>query len=694
MILKIKNTFGVTILSLIITFTSTVLSSESPTESGPYVSSRRECIEDRMKDNLIPRKVLFGNPDKTGVQLSPDGQYISYLAAKDGVLNIFIAPTDNIKNVKIITDDKKRGIRTYFWLFDKKHIAYLQDDKGNENFQLYIKNIYTFKTICLTDNPKSRVGLLKINHKKPNEIVYSLNDRDPSYFDIYHINISTAKKTLIFKNTNYGDVVIDEELQLRFVSEPTKDGGSKIYRVGPKHEMTLFLEIPKENIMTTGIIGFDESGKNIYITDSLSTDTSKLSIWNLESGEKKVIHHDLKTDIGGILKHPKTKALEAVRINYLQNNWHILDKSVQEDFDYLQGLNKGELNISSRTLEDNRWIISFSSDTYPTSFYLYDRKKKEIKFLFSNNKALENYQLSPMHPVVIKSRDGLDMVNYLTIPHDKLDKNGKKSAEPLPMVLMVHGGPSARDHWGYNPYHQWLADRGYAVMSVNYRGSTGFGKSFFNKGTGEWAAKMHDDLIDSVNWAIDQKIADKNKVGIFGGSYGGYATLVGLTFTPEVFCCGVDLVGPSNLVTLLNTIPPYWKAHLSALIRTIGGDPRTEEGRKVLESKSPLNYIENIKKPLLIGQGAHDPRVKQSESDQIVAAMKKKSIPVTYVLYSDEGHGFARPENRMSFNAIMEQFLAQNLGGKFEPITDDFKNSSIEIVTGKNLVKVQRYLSQ
>ena len=286
-----------------------------------------------------------------------------------------------------------------------------------------------------------------------------------------------------------------------------------------------------------------------------------------------------------------------------------------------------------------------------------------------------------MYPVEVKTRDGLTLVCYLSIPYQSDTKLNGHPDNPLPMVLFVHGGPWARDSWGYNSYHQWLSNRGYAVLSVNYRGSTGFGKNFINAGNKEWAGKMHDDLIDAVNWAINEKIADKENIAIMGGSYGGYATLVGLTFTPDVFACGVDIVGPSNLQTLLETIPPYWAPMINVFTTRVG-DHRTVEGRKLLNERSPLNYTDKIKKPLLIGQGANDPRVKQTESDQIVKAMQGKNIPVTYVLYTDEGHGFARPENRLSFNAVSEIFLSQILGGRSEPIGDDFKNSSITVPNG------------
>jgi len=365
--------------------------------------------------------------------------------------------------------------------------------------------------------------------------------------------------------------------------------------------------------------------------------------------------------------------------------WKVLDKSIARDLEYLATVADGEVSVVDRSLDDDKWVVLYTLDVKQPSYYLYDRKQKKARFLFSFRPEAEDLPFSPMHPVVIKSRDGLDLVSYLTLPQGSDPDDSGRPDAPVPLVLMVHGGPWARDAWGPNPYHQWLADRGYAVLAVNYRGSTGFGKAFLNAANLEWGAKMHDDLIDAVQWAIDEKIAPKDKIAIFGGSYGGYATLVGLTFTPETFACGVDIVGPSNLETMLASFPAYWLPQFAVIARRIG-DPRTEEGKALLKARSPLHKASAIQRPLLIGQGANDPRVKQAESDQIVAAMKEKKIPVTYILYPDEGHGFARPENRMSFFAVSEAFLSDCLGGKYQPIGNAFEGSSIKVVEGAEQV--------
>jgi dipeptidyl aminopeptidase/acylaminoacyl peptidase len=382
-----------------------------------------------------------------------------------------------------------------------------------------------------------------------------------------------------------------------------------------------------------------------------------------------------------LLTSPSDGHAQAVSFEYERRAWRVLDPVITPDFEYLKTVVDGDLDVISRSQRDDFWTVSYMVSDGPVRYYLYDRTRKTATFLFTNRAALEGVKLARMYPVVIPTRDGKSLVSYLSLPPAAdLDGTGKPR-EPQPMVLLVHGGPWARDSWGYDGWHQWLATRGYAVLAVNYRGSTGFGKSFLNAADREWGGKMHEDLIDAVEWAKQGGIADRQRVAIMGGSYGGYATLVGLTFTPKTFTCGVDLVGISNLNTFLASIPPYWEPWLEYLARRVG-DPRTEDGKKLLTERSPLTRADAIERPLLIGQGANDPRVKQAESDQIVRTMKAKNLPVSYVLFPDEGHGFARPENRIAFFAVAEAFLAQHLGGVYQPVGDDFVGASITVPEG------------
>ena len=346
---------------------------------------------------------------------------------------------------------------------------------------------------------------------------------------------------------------------------------------------------------------------------------------------------------------------------------------------------KGEPIVASRTRADDRWIVSVDPVVAPSTTYLFDRKARKLSTLYVSRPQLEGAPLVAMYPEEIKARDGLTLVSYLTLPAGTDPDGDGKPNKPVPMILFVHGGPWARDEYGYNSYHQWLANRGYAVLSVNYRGSTGFGKNFITAGNLQWGRKMHDDLLDAVGWAVARGVTTPDKVAIMGGSYGGYATLAGVTFTPTAFACGVDIVGPSNLQTLLKTIPPYWEAGKQQFYKRMG-DPTTEEGRKLLDAASPLYKADAIVRPLLIGQGANDPRVNKAESDQIVAAMRAKNIPVTYVLFPDEGHGFARPQNNIAFNAVAENFLGKCLGGRAEPIGDSIKASTAQVPAGAEFV--------
>jgi len=374
------------------------------------------------------------------------------------------------------------------------------------------------------------------------------------------------------------------------------------------------------------------------------------------------------------MTNPITGKPEAVATTYLRKSWQVLDPAVEGDLEAIARLDDGDVEVIDRSGDDRVWILAFLDDDGPVKYWHWDRDTQEGRYLFSNRSDLDGYALVEMKPVEITARDGLVLPSYLSVPPDT-------AGEKLPMVLLVHGGPWGRDNWGYNSLHQWLTNRGYAVLSVNFRGSTGLGKALTNAGDLEWGGKMHDDLIDAVEWAVAEGIATADRVAIMGGSYGGYATLAGLTFTPEAFACGVDIVGPSNLVTLTGSIPPYWAPMIELFASRIG-DWRTEEGRAFLTQRSPLTHADKIVRPLLIGQGANDPRVKQAEADQIVAAMQAKGIPVTYVLFPDEGHGFARPANSLAFNAVTEAFLAECLGGRVESVGDDFEGSSIQVPAG------------
>lgn len=638
---------------------------------------------------LIARDALFGNPERAGVQISPDGKYLSWIAPVDGVMNVWVAPASDPSAGRAVTDDKARGIRNYFWSYRPDTLLYLRDNGGDEDFHLYAVDLSSNQSRDLTPFEKTTAQVVGVSPTQPDSILVGMNDRDAKWHDLYRVDLASGARTLVEKNTQeIAGYIADGEYNLRFAQRSRPDGGMDILkRAGNAWEKAD--DVPFEDVLTTNVLGLTHDGKTLYLADSRNRNTSAVYAIDSATGERTLLAEDARADIGGGLSDPRTGELQAVSVDYLREEWKPLGDALTDDLKTLEGIGPGEAGVNARTLDDRTWIVTYSAAESPVVYYRYDRTpgaEGKLTKLFSARPALDGKPLAPMWPLEIKSRDGLTLPSYLTLPV-QADADGDGQADaPVPMVLLVHGGPWARDDYGYSSYDQWLANRGYAVLSVNYRGSTGFGKEFTNAGDGEWGRKMHDDLIDAVQWAVGQGITTADKVAIMGGSYGGYATLAGLTFTPDTFACGVDIVGPSNLNTLLATVPPYWASFYEQLAKRMG-DPRTEEGRRWLTERSPLTHADKITKPLLIGQGANDPRVKQAESDQIVEAMKAKNIPVTYVLFPDEGHGFARPENNKAFNAITENFLAKCLGGRTQPIGEDLKGSSVTVPTGADGVE-------
>ncbi|MBD2003766.1 MULTISPECIES: S9 family peptidase [Cyanophyceae] len=609
---------------------------------------------------LIPREILFGNPERTSPRLSPDGKYLAYIAPDtQNVLQVWLR-TIGEEGDRQLTADKKRGIRIFFWTYNADQLIYMQDSDGDENFHLYLVNIHSNSVRDLTPFQGVKAQPVDFDHNFPDQILVGMNLKDPQKFDVYRVNLNNGAVEL--DSENPGNIVswtADAEFQIRAATAATPDGGSDL----------LFRETTQGSWDTLrhwgpddegGAVSFSADNKTLYIEGSHDANAARLLALDLATREEKVIAEDSEYDVGGIVIHPTTRVIQAVSFYKDKQEWRVLDESIAADFKAIAQVRPGEFSISSRDLADKNWLVAYLTDDGPVYYYVYNRETKTSTFLFSNKPKLEGLQLASMQPVSFEARDGLTIHSYLTTPVGI-------SAQNLPTVLLVHGGPWARDTWGYDPQAQWLANRGYAVLQVNFRGSTGYGKAFVNAGNREWAGKMHDDLIDAVNWLVQQGISDPQKVAIMGGSYGGYATLVGLTFTPDVFACGVDIVGPSNLITLMQSIPPYWEPLKANFYHRVGNLETEEE---FLKTRSPLFFVDRIEKPLLIGQGANDPRVKEAESEQIVKAMQQAGKPVEYALYPDEGHGFARPENRLHFYAIAEEFLAKYLGGRCEPLGD------------------------
>jgi dipeptidyl aminopeptidase/acylaminoacyl peptidase len=632
---------------------------------------------------LIPRETIFGNPTKTAGRLSPDGKWLSWIAPRDGVLNIYVAPAANPAAAKPLTNERQRPIRQYFWAPDSKQILFINDKGGDENFLLYGVDVASARERALTPFDKTRVQIVNISNDVPDRILIGVNNRDPRWHDVHSLDLKSGKLTPVLQNDGgYAGFLADEQLVVRVANKSRSDGGSSFFRVsGNKVDAQPFEEVTLEDSQTTQPVGFTTDGKTLYWIDSRGRDTAALIAQDVATGKKTLIAESAKADIGNALTNPKTGRVEAYAVNYLKNEWTPLGAAVKGDLAFLEKNLKGEIAVTSRTNADDKWIVSVDPVTQPSSTHLYDRKAKRLTKLYTTRPELEGAPLAAMHPVEIKSRDGLNMVSYLTLPPGSDPDGDGRPDKAVPMVLLVHGGPWGRDAYGYNGTHQWLANRGYAVLSPNFRASTGFGKKFISAGDLQWGTRMHDDLLDAVDWAVKRGVTSPDKVAIMGGSYGGYATLAGLAFTPDRFACGVDIVGPSNLETLLKTIPPYWEAGKVQFYKRMG-DPTTAEGLALLKERSPLYKADRITRPLLIGQGANDPRVNVAESEQIVDAMKAKNIPVTYVVFPDEGHGFARPVNNIAFNAVAENFLARCLGGRAEPIGAALKASTAQVPHG------------
>jgi dipeptidyl aminopeptidase/acylaminoacyl peptidase len=610
---------------------------------------------------LIPREILFGNPEKIQPRMSPDGTRLAYIAPADGVLNVWVGEVGAPEaEFQPITHDTDRGIRAFFWAHDNARILYLQDKGGDENWRLYDVELATGTTRDLTPFDGVQAQVVAEEKQYPTELLIGLNKDNPQLHDVYHLDLETGELEKIVDNPGVVGWVADAELRVRAALQPRPDGGMNVIARAPgaaMEEWQLIVSVDSDDALGTGPVAFTADGTGLYLLSSVDANASRLLLIDLSTGQARVLAEDAQYDVGGMVIHPDTRQVQMVSFTKARTDHVVLDPSIQADVDGIRAIQEGDFSLVGRDHADRTWLVAFTVDDGPVSYYAWDRESKTATFLFVHQAALSQYRLAEMEPFSFTARDGLEIHGYLTFP-----PGVERSS--LPTVLAVHGGPWARDGWGFNAEAQWLANRGYLCVQVNYRGSTGYGKDFVNAGNREWAGKMHDDLIDAVDHVVGQGWADPERVAISGGSYGGYAALVGATFTPDVFRCAVDVVGPSNLKTLIESIPPYW-APIVAQFHERVGNPETEAD--FLWERSPLSRVDAIKIPILVAQGANDPRVKQAEAEQIVAAMREKGIDHEYMLFPDEGHGFAKPENRMRFFAEAERFLAKHLGGRYEP---------------------------
>ena len=613
--------------------------------------------------DLIPRSVLFGNPERTSPEISPDGGSLAWIAPRDGVLNLWVAPIGGEGGgvdwdaAQPVTEDTDRGIRAFAWARDGQHVLYVQDVGGDENWRLYDVDPRTLERRDLTPFEGIHATIIGTSKRRPDEVLVGLNADNPQLHDVYRLHLASGELVKEIVNPGYAGWLADEDLQVRCALAPLPDGSFNVLvRDSGEGEFRHLLTIPPEDATSTDVVSFSGDGQTMLMISAAGSDTGRLTRVDLATGDATVLAEDPEADVSGVLLHPDTRDPLIVSVLKDRMTYVVLDESVADDLKAVRALHPGDPSFAGRDEADRTWLIAFNVDAGSVTYFMYDRASKTGQLLFEARPALSGYELAAMEPFSFPARDGLVVHGYVTFPPGL-------GRENLPAVLNVHGGPQVRDAWGYHPEAQWLANRGYLCIQVNYRGSTGYGKAFVAAGDREWGGKMHDDLVDAVEYAVAQGWADRSRVAIYGGSYGGYAALVGAAFTPEVFCCAVDIVGPSNLKTLLETIPPYWAPMIAQLYRRVG-NPETDE--EFLWSRSPLSRARDIRIPLLIAQGANDPRVKQAESEQIVAALTEAGIDHEYMLFPDEGHGFAKPENRIKFYTAAERFLAKYLGGRYE----------------------------
>jgi dipeptidyl aminopeptidase/acylaminoacyl peptidase len=602
---------------------------------------------------LIPMKDFFKNPEKTAFQISPNGEYLSFMMPWESRLNVYVQKIGD-KEAKRLTSATGRDIAGYFWA-NNERIAYVQDKGGDENFRLYAVNIDGTNEKDLTPFEKVRVDVIDDLEENPNEMIIGMNKNNPELFDVYRININTGELTEIA--TNPGNItgwLTDHEGKLRIAVTTDGVNNSLVYREKETDEFQVLITTSFRETASPAMFTFDN--KNLYLISNLGRDKLALTLYNLkDKKEEKVIYVNEEVDIDNILASKKMKKLTGVTYTKDKRSYHFLDDATKAVYDELAKLLPGyEIAIGGKNKDEDKLLIRTYSDKTRGSYYFYNTKSKEFLKLADISPWLDEKNMSDMKPISYKSRDGMTIHGYLTLPKGK-------EAKDLPIVVNPHGGPWARDQWGFNPEVQFLANRGYAVLQMNFRGSTGYGKDFWMSSFKQWGKTMQDDITDGVQWLIKEGIANPKKVGIYGGSYGGYATLAGLTFTPDLYACGVDYVGVSNLFTFMKSIPPYWKPYLDMLYEMVG---HPEQDSVLLHSSSPVFHVDKIKAPLFIAQGANDPRVVKSESDQMVEALKKNGIDVPYLVKDNEGHGFRNEENRFEFYRSMEEFLGKYLGGK------------------------------
>ncbi len=667
-----------------------VVAAPVPTVAAPV---QWPSVAPHADPSLLPRKVLFGQLERSSVKISPDGQKIGWLAPVQGVTNVWVAPSDDIKKAQPVTQLTGEGIHSWWWAMSGDRVIFAHDKGGDDSLHLYAVDLKKSETKDLTPVDGVFAELVALSPKRPKEALIGMNDHGKKTRDVYLVDLTTATRKLVQANDGgFGAWTGDDDLRVRYATRRNVDASVDILQPAQgKEKWTVFQHVGAGDALNVAPVEFDATGGALYLKDSRNRDTSGLFAVDTKTGTATLVTENAKSDVGQVLIHPVKKTIEAVSFDYDRPAWKVIDASVEGDFYYLQTFGDGTLVVTSRSLDEQHWLVAFVHGDGPSHYYRYDRDPDipgnpgKATYLFTAQESLETAKLSTVSPVVIKARDGLDLVSYLTLPTASDPRAEGRPVQPLPMVLHVHDGPAERVALEYSPEEQLLASRGYAVLNVNYRGSTGFGPKFVAAGNLEWGGKMNDDLVDAVRWAVDQKIADPSRIAVVGEGYGGYAVLAAMAASPDTFACGVDLGGPSNLPAFVQTAPP--EPELGIVPVSVGvGDPRTDEGKKLLAERSPSAHVDAIKNPVLVGQAKDDPRVREADTAAFVAGLKARHVPVTYAVFADEDHGLEEPANRRSFGVLTEIFLAQCLGGPFQPIGEDIAGATMTVPVGAHHV--------
>jgi dipeptidyl aminopeptidase/acylaminoacyl peptidase len=630
---------------------------------------------------LIERTKLLGNVGRQFSRISPDGRWVSWLAPRADVMNLWIAPVEAPSQARALTDERIDRVANYVWSPDSASLLYTQDRGGDQNYVLYSIDLSGAPARALTPTQNARAQIVAVSPLVKDRVLVSLNTRDRRWPDLYSLDIGSGALQRLLQNDGYSRFMTDPKLVVRAVMKSRSDGGADVYVVDSGRVASSPSEsIPYDDVRTTFPLGYSADGRTLYWRDSRGRDTAALVAQNLQTGERTVLGAHPRADVVAATAHPMTGQVDAYEVNPLRSEWTGLTATMRRDLERLRGQLEGDIEISARSDADDQWVVLLKAGNRPSTSYLYDRSSGRVAELAAPD-PLRDAPLGDKHAVSIRSRDGLTQAAYLTLPSGSdRDGDGRPDA-PLPLVIFVHGGPWERSDFGYEPTFAFLANRGYAVLAPNFRGSTGFGKAHITAADGEWGRKMQDDLVDAAEWAVSQGIAARDKVAIYGGSYGGYAVLAALAFTPRTFACGVDLFGTSNLQTQVESDAAR-NAHRRAEYYRRMGDPTTEAGRALLAERSPLTRADAITRPLLVAQGGNDPQVKQPQSDQLVEALRSRDAVVTYLLFPDEGHGFTRPGNILALRAVTEHFLAKCLGGRAEPFGQSLRSSSLRVPHG------------